>query len=88
MNHTDTNDHKRSRKQTFSFHHIFIIHYAERADAADSVIFSCCLSVFLSQGQSHSSKELVHRHMDLRGEGLWERDGHDHKDVVGEDLWK
>ena len=62
--------------------------FAEWALAAVSVFYSSCLSVFLSQGESQSSEELVHSHMDLRGEVVGEHDGHDHKDVVGGNLWK
>ncbi|KAG7223174.1 hypothetical protein INR49_015782, partial [Caranx melampygus] len=40
------------------------------------------------EGQSQSSEELVHGHVDLRGEFIGEHDGQDHKDVVGEDLWR
>lgn len=66
--------------------HAFINHYAVSAHAALSVIFSCCLSVFLRQRQSQGSQELVHRHVDLRGEVDGEHDGHDHKDAVREEL--
>uniref|UniRef100_A0A7N6BFY7 Uncharacterized protein n=1 Tax=Anabas testudineus TaxID=64144 RepID=A0A7N6BFY7_ANATE len=34
-----------------------------------------------------SSQELVHRHMDLRGEVHGECDGQDHKKVVSQNLW-
>lgn len=56
------------------------------AHAAVSVIFSCCLSVFLRQGQGQGSHELVHRHVDLSGELGGEHDGQGHKDAVSEEL--
>lgn len=56
------------------------------AHAAVSVIFSCCLAVFLRQGQGQGSHELVHRHVDLRGELGGEHDGQGHKDAVSEEL--
>lgn len=46
------------------------------------------LSVFLRQGTSQGCKELVHCHVDLRGEFRWEHNGHDHKDAVGKELPK
>lgn len=48
----------------------------------------CSLSVFLRQGESHSSQELVHSHMDLRAEVVGEHGGQDHEEVVRQNLWK
>lgn len=58
----------------------------EKAHDAASVIFSNCLSVLLGQGQSQGSQELVHGHVDLRGEVDGEHDGHDHLDAVSDEL--
>ena len=46
------------------------------------------LSVFLRQGTGHSCKELVNCHVDLRGEIIWELNGHGHNDAVGKELSK
>lgn len=55
--------------------------------AVRHLLLSCSLSVFLRQGAGQGSQELVHRHMDLRGEVSGEHGGQDHKDVVRENLW-
>ncbi|XP_075310749.1 hemoglobin subunit beta-1-like [Odontesthes bonariensis] len=40
----------------------------------------------MTQGAGQRSQELVHSHMDLWAEVIWEHDGHNHEDVVGENL--
>lgn len=78
---------KRNRN-TFSvvvMHLLIILHWL--ASAASSTRLFCCLSVLLRQGKSHRSQELVHRHMDLRGEVNREHDGDDHQHALRQDLW-
>lgn len=76
-------------KNTFSIvvMHLLIILYCS-ALAAFSITLLCCLSVLLRQAKSHSGQELVHSHMDLRGEVSREHDGDDHHDALRQDLWR
>lgn len=68
--------------------HAFIDHHAVQPHAAYSIIFSCCLSVFLRKSQSQRSQELVHGHVDLGGEFSGHQVGKDHKDAVTQNLLK
>lgn len=49
-------------------------------------VLSCSLSVLLSKSTGQGSQELIHNHVDLRGEVVGELHGKDHKDAVGEKL--
>lgn len=75
------------QQNTFSLvvmHLLIILHHS--ALVAFSIRLFCCLSVLLSQGESHTSQELVHSHMDLRGEFSRKHDGDDHQDALRQDL--
>lgn len=72
--------------------HLIFIYFETECQYPDSVHLQLPmlsgLSVFLGHGTGHSCKELVHYHVDLRGEIRWELNGHGHKDAVGKELPK
>lgn len=80
-----------STRQTDSLHLIFYLFSGWTPKArfcASSAADAAGLSVLLGQSTGHGSQELVHCHVDLRGEIRWEIVGHDHKDAVDEELSK
>lgn len=85
-------DHKNDHNSLIGFVSFFI---QIQFDSKNSI--SCCcqsscpaynLTIFLGQGTSHGSQELVHRHVDLRSEIVGKHGGQDHEEVVSKNLWK